>query len=123
MKDYKDDNLWLMLGDCLERMKDKLIRKKETDSIKKFVEYAQDQGSDSAANYYTAITRMTNKLIKIEAGQRDLLSADTLQKVAIIEGIVDIAIRDGMNADMPYKEVYKLAKTRASSTLTALGIE
>lgn len=22
MKDYKDDNVWLMLGDCLERMKE-----------------------------------------------------------------------------------------------------
>ena len=22
MKDYKDDSMWLMLGDCLERMKE-----------------------------------------------------------------------------------------------------
>lgn len=100
----------------------KIIRKKETDSIKLLVDYATDNGSKSANRYYVAVTSMTNKLLGVESNSRDSLSADQLQQVAILEGVVDIAIRDGVKAEMPYKDIYQLAKERASHVVQAIGV-
>lgn len=100
----------------------KIIRKKETDSIKLLVDYATASGSKSANRYYVAVTSMTNKLLGVESNRRDSLSADQLQQVAILEGVVDIAIRDGVKAGMPYKDIYQLAKERASHVVEAVGI-
>lgn len=100
----------------------KIIRKKETDSIKLLVDYATASGSKSANRYYVAVTSMTNKLLGVESNRRDSLSADQLQQVAILEGVVDIAIRDGVKAGMPYKDIYQLAKERASHVVKAVGI-
>ena len=104
------------------RMEGKMIRRKETDSIQKLVEYAQDQGSESAERYYTAITRMTNKFMGIEAGQRDTLDADTLQQITILETVVDMAIKRGIAANLPYKDIYKHAKQSAESVLGGIGL-
>ncbi len=103
------------------RMDGKIIRKKETDSIKLLVDYATASGSKSANRYYVAVTSMTNKLLGVESNSRDSLSADQLQQVAILEGVVDIAIRDGVKAEMPYKDIYQLAKERASHVVQAIG--
>lgn len=100
----------------------KIIRKKETDSIKLLVDYATASGSKSANRYYVAVTSMTNKLLGVEPNSRDSLSADQLQQVAILEGVVDIAIRDGVKAEMPYKDIYQLAKERASHVVQAIGV-
>ncbi len=104
------------------RMDGKIIRKKETDSVKLLVDYATDNGSKSANRYYVAVTSMTNKLLGVESNSRDSLSADQLQQVAILEGVVDIAIRDGVKAEMPYKDIYQLAKERASHVVQAIGV-
>lgn len=105
----------------IARIDGKEVRRMETDSIKQLVEYASANGSRSADRYYTNITRMTNKLLNIESSQRDGLSANELKQVAIVEGIVDLAIRDGIKAEMPYKDIYKLAKTRAEMVVPAIG--
>lgn len=104
------------------RMEGKLIRRKETDSIQKLVEYAQGQGSESAERYYTAITRMTNKFMGIDAGQRDTLDADTLQQLTMLESVVDMAIKRGIAAKLPYKEIYQHAKQSAESVLGGIGL-
>lgn len=104
------------------RMDGKIIRKKETDSIKLLVDYATDNGSSSANRYYVAVTSMTNKLLGIESNSRDTLNADQLQKIAILEGVVDIAIRDGVKAELPYKDIYQLAKERAGHVVQAIGV-
>lgn len=105
------------------RLDGKEVRRMETDSIKALVEYASANGSKSASRYFTNITKMTNTLLRIESGQRDSLSAEELKQVSIVEGIVDLAIRDGLKAEMPYKEIYQLAKTRASLVVPAIGRE
>ena len=105
------------------RMKGKVIRKQETDGIKKLVEYAEKKGSKNADAYFIGVTRMTNKLLGIEAGSRNSLSSDKLKQLMVVESIVDLAIRDGIRAEMEYKEVYKLAKTRAALVIPALSLE
>lgn len=106
----------------IARLDGKEVRKAETDSIKLLVEYASAAGSKSANHYYANVTRMTNDLLGIKAGQRDNLDANQLKQVAILEGVVDIAIRDGVKAEMPYKDIYQLAKERASHVVQAIGV-
>lgn len=106
----------------IARLDGKVVRKAETDSIKLLVEYASAAGSKSESHYYANVTRMTNSLLGIDTGARDSLDANQLKQVAILEGVVDIAIRDGMKAEMPYKDIYQLAKERASHVVQAVGI-
>jgi phage regulator Rha-like protein len=107
----------------LARLDGKEVRRMETDSIKALVEYASANGSKSPERYFSNITKMTNSLLGIESGQRDNLSASELKQVAVVESIVDLAIRDGLKAEMPYKDIYQLAKARAALVVPAIGRE
>lgn len=104
------------------RIEGKKVRRLETDSIKMLVDYASAKGSKSAERYYTNVTKMTNSLLGIEAGQRDNLSPTQLKQLSAIETIVDLAIRDGLKAELEYKDIYQLAKMRASALVDVLKI-
>lgn len=106
----------------IARLDGKEVRRAETDSIKLLVEYASAAGSKSASHYYANVTRMANSLLGITTGARDSLDSNQLKQVAILEGVVDIAIRDGVKAEMPYKDIYQLAKERASHVVQAIGV-
>lgn len=97
------------------RIETKHVRKLETAAIADMVEYAKGQGSQSPEMYYGNITRMTNAALGIEPGQRDNLDHRKLQQLKIAETIVEIAIRDGIAADMPYKDIFQLCKVRVMS--------
>ena len=102
------------------RLESKEVRKIETDAIKDLVEYAEASGSKSANMYYSNITRMTNNFLGIESGQRDNLSIKQLDQVRIAETMVKMAISDGLEQSLPYKEIYKLCKDRVSSIANVL---
>ena len=104
----------------MARIEGKAVRRTETDAIKSLVEYATAKGSSNANMYYANITKMTNSLLGIEKGQRDTLDHKSLQQIKIAETIVEIAIRDGLKAELPYKEIYKLCKDRVSSIVQLL---
>ena len=104
----------------LARIEGKQVRHLETQSIKELVEYASAKGSKSADKYYITITKMTNSLLGIESGNRNNLDRDQLKQITLIETIVDLAIRDGLRAELDYKDIYKLAKDRASSIVQLL---
>jgi len=96
----------------LARCNGKEIRHQETSAIGELVDYAMAKGSKNADKYYMSITKMTNAVLNIEAGQRDNLPEKTLTEISIIENIVRLTIHDGINADMPYKDIFQLAKER-----------
>lgn len=121
VKSFRDARAALAERDAA-RIEGNKVRRLETDSIKLLVEYASAKGSKSAERYYTNVTKMTNDLLGIQAGQRDTLSHDQLKKLAAVETIVDLAIRDGVRAEMEYKEVYQLAKVRAGALVEVLRI-
>jgi phage regulator Rha-like protein len=102
------------------RLDGKEARKLETDAIKDLVEYAEASGSKSANMYYANITRMTNSILGIESGQRDNLTVKQLDQVRIAETMVKMAISDGLEQSIPYKEIYKLCKDRVSSIAQVL---
>ncbi|MBE0470593.1 MAG: Rha family transcriptional regulator [Methyloprofundus sp.] len=121
VKSFRDARVQLAEHDAA-RVESKKVRRLEADSIKLLVEYASAHGSKSAERYYTNVTRMTNELLGIKAGQRDSLDATQLKQMATLETIVDLAIRDGIRAGMEYKEVYQLAKTRAGALVKVMGL-
>lgn len=95
------------------RAEGKIIRKVETDSIKEFIEYAKNNGSQSSERYYTIITKATNDILNIEAGQRDSLSESQLEHLAMVERVIANALTTGIEKGMNYKDIYKLASSKA----------
>lgn len=91
-------------------------RRVETDTIKKFVEYAIAQGSKNAGKYYANISTMQNKaLFFIEqkfSNIREILNLQQLSIVICADEIVTKAIDDGMAQKLKYQDIYQLAKKR-----------
>ena len=101
------------------RQNQKLARKDETDTIKKFVEYAISQGSQSATRYYSLITKMENKALFIVKDKfpnlKDVLTPMQLMNSAVCNEIVINALEEGMEKEMFYKDIFQLAKQRVET--------
>ncbi len=95
------------------RAEGKMIRKVETDAIKEFVEYAKNNGSKNSERYYLIITKATNEILNIDAGQRDSLTATQLEHLAMVERVIASALMQGVEKGMNYKDIYKLASSKA----------
>lgn len=95
------------------RAEGKMIRKVETDAIKEFIEYAKENGSQSSERYYMIITKATNEILNIGAGQRDSLTAMQLEHLAMVERVIASALMQGVEKGMNYKDIYKLASSKA----------
>lgn len=95
------------------RAEGKMIRKVETDAIKDFIEYAKENGSQSSERYYTIITKATNEILGINKGQRDSLTAEQLDHLAMVERVIANALTTGVKKEMNYKDIYKLASSKA----------
>lgn len=103
----------------------KITRKEETDIIKKFVEYATGQGSQSANRYYMNITSMENQALFFISEKypnlRDMMDASQLLVIGTADQIVAKALRDGMEKGLPYKEIYILAKDAVTKFSEIIG--
>lgn len=95
------------------RNEGKMIRKVETDAIREFISYAKENGSQSSERYYAIITKATNEILGIEAGKRDSLTAQQLDHLAMVERVIASALVDGVSKGMGYKDIYKLAASKA----------
>lgn len=102
-----------------------LTRKEQTDVIKRFVEYAILQGSKSAQLYYMNLTKMENKaLFFIEQkflNVREQLNANQLLSIGTADHVIEKALLDGMELEMHYKDIYKLAKERIKILVSVVG--
>jgi phage regulator Rha-like protein len=119
VKAFRDARKQLAERD-IARLTGKEVRKLETDAIKHLVEYAKASGSSKPEMYYLAITKMTNKALGIESGQRDNMDARQLQLLKLAETLVEIAIRDGLKAKLDYKDIYILCRDRVGDVLKQL---
>lgn len=95
------------------RAEGKMIRKVETDAIKEFIEYAKSNGSQSSERYYAIITKATNSILGISAGERDSLTTTQLEHLAMVERVIASALMQGIEKEMNYKDIYKLASSKA----------
>lgn len=78
----------------------------ETDTIKKFVKYAKENGSTHADMYYQNFTKLVQNHLGIEADTRDDLDQNTLLRLKSLETVVDMHLDTLMDTDMPYKDMY-----------------
>jgi len=96
------------------RLDGKHTRHELTDEIQQFVEYASSQGSKSADRYYMVISKETNKalfLLKSKAPKdfRNMLSQMQLSFLQTAEFVARNGLREGMEKELFYKDIYKLA--------------
>lgn len=103
------------------RAEGKMIRKVETDAIQEFIEYAKNNGSQSSERYYQIITKATNDILNIKAGQRDNLTANQLEHLAMVERVIANALKDGISKNMGYKDIYKLASSKAKQVYSIVA--
>ena len=92
----------------------KQIRKKEEDRIKEFIDYAISQGSTHAERYYTSFSKLADKAAGIKEGCRDIANLEQLNKLTIIEQIIQVCIQEGLQRKIDYKEIYQNCKERVN---------
>lgn len=97
-----DASQWLSI-----RQETNQVRRMETDTIKKFVEYAKGQGSTHADTYYMNFTKLVQSQLGIAPGERDVQDQKVLMRLKSLETIVDMHIETLMKEKAPYKEIYK----------------
>jgi phage regulator Rha-like protein len=94
-----------------------------TDEIKKFVSYAKERDSNNADRYFGSITNAVQKSILVIEPHvtqvRELLTAIQLANLSLIELTSAQALTKGMEAELPYKEIFQMMK----NTLDGFVIE
>jgi hypothetical protein len=103
----------------------KIAYKQKTDVIKQFVEYATKQGSTSSSRYYGNLAKMENSsLFFIEQkykNLRDIMTIKQLMQVCTADDVIDKALKEGMESELHYKDIYKLAKSRICAFAEIIG--
>lgn len=108
------------------------VRRSITDTIKDFVEYATNQGSKSASHYYSNITKMEYKALELtqaykkakgeKCNFRDALDLMDISFLSAAEWVARNTIQEGMDRQLPYKEIYMLTKDRVISYADTVNI-
>lgn len=88
----------------------KLTRKAETDTIKKLVEYAKNQGSEHSEKLYMTYSKLANNMAGIQ--KRDEATVRQLNNLSLMENIILHVIDTGILTGKHYKEIYKDCKKR-----------
>lgn len=119
IQQQKDPN-WMNV-----RKDGKHIYFQKTDIIKNFVEYAISQGSKSAKLYYINFAKMENKALFVFEQKypnlREVLTIRQLMQVSIADDIIEKAVKEGMEQEMFYKDIFKLAKERIVKYVEIIG--
>ena len=86
----------------------KEIRRRETDCIKTFVEYAAAQGGKHAARYYISFSKLADNAAGIDNRER----ATVLQLNALLmaETMIEREIKRGISCGNPYPSIYSACK-------------
>ena len=107
------------------RQDGKQVYHQKSDTIKLFVDYATEQGSSNAKMYYANLANMENSaLFFLEQkypNVREVLSIRQLMQVATADQIVEKSLIEGMENNLHYKDIYKLAKDNVISFSNLIG--
>lgn len=102
-----------------ERNSGKLARKDLIDAVAQFVDYAKAQGSRNADLYFVNATRMVYRCLGLIEGNtklppnfRNLLDSNDLHGLKSAEWAAEQAFLDGIEQQMPYKEIFEYAKNQ-----------
>ena len=102
------------------RQQGKLIRKEETNIIKRLVEYAKEQGSGHADMLYVTYTKLANKMAGITS--RDTATNAQLNDLSTMERLIAKVVLDGMAEGKHYKDIYKESKQRLETVKGWLSV-
>ncbi len=92
----------------IARQQSKLTRSAETDILQQLVEYAKRQGSRNADKLYMVYTKLVNRTLGIR--NRDTATVQQLNFLSLLENILLHVVEDGMQQELPYKQIYTLCK-------------
>lgn len=95
------------------------IRKLETDSIKMFVEYARQNGSENADRYYISFSRLANSLSNVY--NRNCVPIQDLKKLEIIEKIIDNEIPKQIKGKVEYHQAFKNIRKKVIEIISYLN--
>ena len=84
------------------------MRLMETDVIKEFVEYAEEQGSKSPKKYYIHYSNLADKAVGIT--NREQATTNQLCELAMIENIIRNQLFTGMKMGLYYKDIFQNCK-------------
>ncbi len=95
----------------------KAVRLEFTGCIAEFVEYCFSQGSKNAKRYYGNLTKMEYVALrfleykeKVPSNFRDTLDKMKLHMIVMAEHVANETIKQGMEDELHYKEIFLLAK-------------
>lgn len=103
----------------------KPIRRIETDSIQRFVEYAIGQGSQNAKRYYLLFSKLANVLMfdmqTKAVNTRDVCNVNQIGSLKVVDTIITRALEEDMAADVPYKTIYQNVKGKVQQFADLFG--
>lgn len=133
VKKTVNDEFWRMRDQLSElaqhnkaRLDGKVYRRKETDTIKAFIELAKAQGASDGINHlYSTLTTMENKALFILEQKypnvRDVLNTGQLMQICVADQIIEKTYAEAVETGMNYKDAYKLAKSRVEEYAAIVG--
>lgn len=133
VKKTVNDEFWRMREQLSElaqhnkaRLDGKVYRRKETDTIKDFIELAKAQGASDGINHlYSTLTTMENKALFVLEQKypnvRDVLNTGQLMQICVADQIVEKTYAEAVETNMHYKDAYKLAKARIEEYAAIVG--
>lgn len=101
----KSTQVWLET-----RKAGKLTRQAETDTIKRLVEYAKEQGSTHSDKLYMTYSKLANKMVGV--AKREEATVMQLNNLSLMEHIILHVIDTGIFMGKHYKEIYQDCKLR-----------
>lgn len=109
LSENSKNNEWLKV-----RTQSKQMRLQQTDVIKDFVEYATNQGSNSAKFYYKHVTNATYKALGLiqhkKPKLKDTLDCMELSQLMVAENVAKQSLRKHMESGEHYKTIFVLVK-------------
>ena len=103
------DQIWIG-----QREQGKIARKKETDVIQEFVEYATLQGSKKASFYYKHITNATYKalgmMVQSKPKLRDVMNLYEISELLLAERVAQSSLKKYMVLKRDYHDIYNSVK-------------
>ncbi|MCP4393966.1 MAG: Rha family transcriptional regulator [Alphaproteobacteria bacterium] len=115
----KDPN-WLNV-----RKDGKVIVKQKSRVIDEFIAYAVSNGSNGAKYYHANFAKMENRNMFIfeqkYPNMREVLTIKQMMQVATGDDIIEKAIKEGMEKEMYYKDIFQLAKDRIIKYVEIIG--
>lgn len=98
------------------RLQSKANRRLETDEIKELIEYAKAQGSKNMEKQgYVIYSKLANKVCGIN--DRNNATVSQLNNLVLVENILKNCIKNGIEENKHYKEIYQDCKNRLNQFL------